>query len=110
MQASGVGRRQVWKKLWKLQVPGKIKIFGWRTLHGLIPGRAILANRHIGNIGSFPMCLNGAEDIKHILFVCDRAKEVWRALGIWESIAQLLAVERSGSVVLEEVIRKGEQI
>ena len=51
MQASGVGRRQVWKKLWKLQVPGKIKIFGWRALHGLIPGRAILANRHIGNTG-----------------------------------------------------------
>ena len=34
---------------------------------------------------------------------------MWRALGIWESIARLLAMERSGSVVMEEVIRKGEE-
>ena len=52
------------------------------------------------------MCLNGAEDIKHIFFSCDQAKEVWRARGIWDMIAHLL----SGSVVLEEVIRKEEQV
>jgi len=34
MQASGAGKSHLWKKLWKLQVPGKIKIFGWRALHG----------------------------------------------------------------------------
>ena len=56
------------------------------------------------------MCLNGAEDIKHILFSCNRAKEVWRALGIWDSITQFLTVDRSGSVVLEDVIRKDEQV
>jgi len=110
MQAGGAGRSHVWKKLWKLQVPGKIKIFGWRALHGLIPGRAILADRHIGYTGGCPMCLNGAEDIKHILFSCNRAKEVWRALGIWDSITQFLTVDRSGSVVLEDVIRKDEQV
>ena len=53
---------------------------------------------------------NGAEDIKHILFSCDRAKEVWRVPGIWDSIAQMLTVDRSGLVVLEEVIRKGEHV
>ena len=103
MQASGVGRSQVWKKLWKLQVPRKIKIFGWRALHGLIPGNSCKPTYRKHGRGC-PICLNGAEDVKHILFVCDRAKEVWRALGIWESIARFLAVDRSGSVVLEEVI------
>ena len=53
---------------------------------------------------------NGAEDIKLILFSCDRAKEVWRAPGIWDSIGQMLTVDRSGLVVLEEVIRKGEHV
>ena len=46
-QGSETSERQVWRKLWKLQVPGKIKIFGWRALRGLITCKAILANRHI---------------------------------------------------------------
>ena len=50
---------QVWKNLWKLQVPGKLKIFGWRALQGLIPCRAILANKHIINEGGCPVCRNG---------------------------------------------------
>jgi hypothetical protein len=39
-RALGVGRSEispVWKKLWKLNIPAKVKIFGWRLLHGLIP-------------------------------------------------------------------------
>jgi hypothetical protein len=35
-QASGVGDEEVWSRLWQMAVPGKIKIFGWRVLHGLI--------------------------------------------------------------------------
>jgi hypothetical protein len=110
LQACGVGKNQLWKKLWKLQIPGKVKNFGWRALHNFILGQAILANRHIGNSGGYPVCLNGAEDIKHIIFECDRAKEVWRALGIWEAITRLLMVDRSGSIVLEEIIRRGDQV
>ena len=38
-QASVVGEEEVWAKLWKLNVPAKIKNFGWRVLHGLLPCR-----------------------------------------------------------------------
>ena len=31
-QGNGTSNRQVWRNLWKLQVPGKIKIVGWRAL------------------------------------------------------------------------------
>jgi hypothetical protein len=51
----GQDRSQACKKLWKLEVPGKIKILGWRALHGFIPCRDILANRHIANAGGCPM-------------------------------------------------------
>ena len=64
---SGTGNDQVWKALWNLDVPAKIKIFGWRVLHGIVPCRAILANRHIGNSGRCPVCEVGCEDIKHML-------------------------------------------
>jgi hypothetical protein len=53
------------------------------------------------------MCLNGAEDIKYMLFSWNR---VWRALGIWDNIFQLLNADRFGSVLLEEAIRKGGQV
>jgi hypothetical protein len=58
--------------------------------------RAILANRHIGESGGCPVCPNGAEDIKHIMFTCDRAKEVWKELGCWEKLcsASLLLITR----------------
>ena len=102
--------RQVWKKLWKLHVPGKIKIFGWRALCGLLPCRAILANRHIVPNGGCPICPNGAEDVKHVIFTCDRAKAVWSSMGLGLKISDLLATDQSGSIVLEEVIRGGEQV
>ena len=85
-------------------------IFGLWALKGLIPCRAIFANRHVVEAGGCPGCQNGAEDIKHMLFTCDRAREVWRSLGIWESIQRLLGTDRSGLVILEEIIRRGEWV
>ena len=38
----------IWKILWKLKIPSKIKILCWRALHGIIPLKSILVNRHIG--------------------------------------------------------------
>jgi len=109
-QGSGTSNRQVWKNLWKLQVPGKIKNFGWRALRGLMPCKAILANRHVIPEGGCPVCHNGAEDIKHLIFRCDRARAVWRAIGVWEKIRYLIVADPSGSIVLEEVINRGEQV
>ena len=50
-----------------------------------------MANRHIIQNGGCPVCLNGAEGIKHVIF-------------------DLLAIDRLGSIVLEEVIRGGELV
>ena len=69
-QASVVGEEEVWAKLWKLNVPAKIKIFGWRVLFGLLPCWRVLANRHIENSGTCPACNDACEDIKHLLFMC----------------------------------------
>lgn len=57
--AEGANDNQVWKELWSLDIPAKIKIFGWRALHGIIPEKGILADRHVGNNGSFPICQMG---------------------------------------------------
>jgi len=104
-QASGMGDDKVWSQLWKLEVPAKIKIFGWRVLHGLIPCKGILANRHIENSSSCPTCQSHYEDIKHVLFECNQAKEIWRILGIADNINSALSLHPSGSVVAEMIMR-----
>jgi hypothetical protein len=67
----------VWKNLWQLKLPGKIKIFIWRSLHGIILSKCILANRHIGTSGECPICNLHAEDTRHLLFTCPVAVDMW---------------------------------
>lgn len=104
-QAGGVGDEKVWKQLWQLKVPSKIKIFGWRVLHGDIPCKGVLANRHIENSSSCPACHGGCEDIKHLLFTCNRAKEIWRRLGVWNKLQRVLSTDRSGLVLIADLIK-----
>lgn len=61
----------VWKQLWKLNVQLKVKIFMWRTLRGVIPCRAVLADRHIGTLSLCPVCEKAKEDTRHALFTCE---------------------------------------
>jgi hypothetical protein len=65
---------------------------------------AILANRHVKVSPQCPVCKNGPKDIHHILFGCQRAKEVWEELGMKEVIEHAMTVDRSGSVVLEYIL------
>jgi hypothetical protein len=46
----------VWKSVWRLHVPSKVNIFIWHSLHGIIPLKCVLANRHIGKSGECPIC------------------------------------------------------
>jgi hypothetical protein len=43
-----------------------------------------------------PICLNGAKDVRHALFTCDRAREVWCALSLEQFIEDALAYDREG--------------
>jgi hypothetical protein len=106
-RTSGLGSAEinsVWKELWRLNIPAKIKKFNWKALHGTLPCRAILADRHMKVSAQCPVCSHGAEDVRHALFTCDRAKKVWRALGLEEFINEALAYDRAGSVSLEYLI------
>ena len=99
-------RNPVWEILWNLRVPHKLKIFAWKALHGILLGLAVLGNRHIPTIGQCPVCTKGAKDIKHLMFTCYRAKQVWRALGILDIIEEVTRIDRSGSIILEEILRR----
>ena len=44
-----------------------------------LPCCVFLANCHVGGLGGCPVCNNGAEDVKHMLFTCDQARSLERA-------------------------------
>jgi hypothetical protein len=98
----------VWRTLWKLQIPGKVKIFIWRALHGILPLKSILVNRHVGTSGECPVCHSGPEDVLHLVFTCQAAKEIWQSLGLDRIIDDAISVDRSGSAVLEHLIRASD--
>jgi hypothetical protein len=46
----------IWRILWKLAGPANVNFFGWRAMHGILPLKSILANRHVGTSGQCPLC------------------------------------------------------
>jgi hypothetical protein len=96
----------VWKIVWKMKAHSKVKIFTWRALHGIIPLKCILANRHIGDTGGCPICNQGPEDVSHLLFTCPAARDLWTALDIIDIIDDAVQTDCSGSGVLEILLRR----
>jgi hypothetical protein len=64
-----------------------------------------LVNIHVGTSGECPICHQAPEDIRHLLFQCITARELWSLLGLEEILDEALVVDLSGSAVLEHVIR-----
>jgi hypothetical protein len=45
------------------------------------------------------------EDVMHMIFKCQGASEIWRALRLDDIITVAIVADRSGSVVLEELLK-----
>jgi hypothetical protein len=73
-------------KLWKNDVPSKIKVFGWRLLLQRLPTREALHHRGILNNTndlSCVFCLQHIEDCAHLFFHCSFSMVVWEAVFNW---------------------------
>ena len=71
-----VGKR-VWAVLWKLRIPNKIKVFGWRACNEILPTKMNLAKRRIIEEAACPICTRFVETAVHLLWECDAARDVW---------------------------------
>ncbi|KAL5758729.1 hypothetical protein ACOSP7_021340 [Xanthoceras sorbifolium] len=82
LQGSGVasssnGPHFLWKFLWNLNLPSKIKILSWKACKEIIPTRALLAKRGIINNGNCLLCDDGWESVEHVFWDCGWVKSVW---------------------------------
>ena len=110
--SNGMGRttpNPIWCQIWKLSCPAKVKKFLWRTLHGTLPCRATLTNRHMKISPLCPTCSQGVEDTKHLLFLCRKAKEVWKRLGLDMIIERACEIDRAGEATLEYLLLLPDQ-
>jgi ribonuclease HI len=69
----------LWKKLWAIKVPGKMKINLWRFAHNCLPSGDQLCRRHIPASAHCIYC-NRLETIEHVLLFCQYAREVWEEI------------------------------
>jgi hypothetical protein len=97
-----------WKILWKLNVSAKVKIYCWRILHGVLPLKDILFRRHIGTDGVCPSCNTAEEDVRHMLFFCQDAEQIWKSLGMESMIHDASWQGRSGSEILGALLSSNQ--
>jgi hypothetical protein len=95
----------VWKTVWSLNVPAKVKIHLWRSLLGAIPCNGVLANRHMIPSSQCSLCQTDCESIRHAYFCCPRVTEIWNKLGLTELMSHVGSFELNGGTMLETLLR-----
>ena len=75
--SAGDPRTLLWKKVWHLNLPEKIRIFAWRACMNALPTMQHLKVKGVNIDGSCPLCGQGPENTMHTLFNYDCSKLVW---------------------------------
>ena len=69
----GCAAKNVWATIWKLWLPNKIKLFGWRACYEILPIAANLTRRRIINDNKCSICTREIELTIHALWDCAAA-------------------------------------
>lgn len=68
---------KLWKKLWCLHLPTRVKNFGWRACINGLPTMENLFLRGISTNKTCLVCKKNPECIQHALLGCEFTKMVW---------------------------------
>ena len=92
--SSGRGGSKVWAAIWKLWIPNKIKVFGWRVCHDILPTRRNLKKKWILMDELCLLCALSQESTIHALWECTVAQDVWHG-----SVRALRSVGRANLIL-----------
>ena len=73
------GEQKVWKGIWCIRAPNKIRHFIWTVVKDSLPTKENLHKRHIPLDMICSLCDEHQETTLHALWLCDQAKEVWKS-------------------------------
>lgn len=68
----------VWKSIWSLRVPNRVKSLVWRTGTNSLPTQVNLVRRHILSEALCQECKLHPEDTLHALWSCPILKDTWK--------------------------------
>ncbi|CAN1157596.1 Putative ribonuclease H protein At1g65750 [Linum perenne] len=68
---------KIWKWIWSLSLPPKIKFFIWRVSKDVLATNDNLFKRKCAPNNFCPLCPNVIESSWHCLIMCPHAREVW---------------------------------
>ncbi|GAV69995.1 zf-RVT domain-containing protein [Cephalotus follicularis] len=100
----------MWKWLWSLNIPPKIRLFGWKCCRNILPTNLSLAKRMPQKDPMCRICQGEEESIMHALFHYHWASKVWddSNLSIMDELAKsknLGTLFSTISVKLREEVR-----
>ncbi|XP_042958021.1 uncharacterized protein LOC122293512 [Carya illinoinensis] len=70
-------QQKLWKALWKMPVPNKIKFFAWRACMDSLPSKVKLMQKQVLQDASCRFCSFSEEDFLHAVFTCDQVQASW---------------------------------
>ncbi|XP_060972137.1 uncharacterized protein LOC133038104 [Cannabis sativa] len=76
----------IWKGIWKLYVPPKVKDLVWRAASDCLPTKTRLRSRHVQVDNGCPRCANHAETPYHCLVDCPFANSCWELTGLKKTV------------------------
>jgi hypothetical protein len=74
--------KRLWKIVWKVEVPTVAKVFLWKACSNILPTKLNLFRKGIVPDALCPICDLYEETVKHVLWTCEAAKDVWSACRI----------------------------
>ena len=74
---------QMWKRLWKLKVLPKVRVFWWPVVRKILRDECTLRHRYIQPLGRCKVCFAMDEDLMHALVHCTHAKMFWEEAYDW---------------------------
>ena len=70
----------IWKRIWRLSVPNKVRNFLWHACRNAIPVKRNLRKRKILTDDVCEHCHSALETTYHALWECPKISEVWEAI------------------------------
>ncbi|XP_050251971.1 uncharacterized protein LOC126698639 [Quercus robur] len=70
----------LWKMIWGLSMPPKVRNFLWRACQNTLPAKYNLRRRYILTKDTCDLCKVEVEDIYHALWGCNQLSQVWDSI------------------------------
>ncbi|WVZ72039.1 LOW QUALITY PROTEIN: hypothetical protein U9M48_020558 [Paspalum notatum var. saurae] len=91
-----------WKRIWRMDIPNKVKIFMWQLVRNSLQVKRNIARRGVKLETLCPMCQRFDEDSGHLFFKCKGVRRCWLLLNLEEARMELISLN-SGLDMIEKI-------